>query len=59
MTTHHCCDPHHADLERLLRKTQSKWRDAEARARWAETTEAVLAEKLDDLLQEHPELDRR
>jgi hypothetical protein len=49
MSTHHCCDPAHRDLETRLRRMQEKLQEARTRARWAEVNEDALANEVTDL----------
>lgn len=49
MSTHHCCDPAHAQYDEWMRRMRERVNEAEARAEWAELNEGILADKLDDL----------
>ena len=57
MSGHHCCDPAHRDLDTRIRRLVERLHDAEARATWAETNEAVLADKVEELHRKIEELD--
>jgi hypothetical protein len=55
MSTHHCCDPEHAQTAERIRRLVARLQEAETRAKWAETMETVMArtvERMRDRLAE-------